>query len=169
MPYIFVRGTLGRTGLFTDETFIDFQNVEDGNGEFVGAILSRQLGSYPVNENWNGISQRIIQMQNPEDGQQQPPPGTFQRLGVARPPPVVLNTLEIHAGYKVVAANYQRPLENVGGLTGVSYTVWTLHKPLPWNITADELKFGNYELFFTIILTFVVLPVGLSCEKGEYV
>ena len=150
MPYIFVRGTLGRTGLFTDETFIDFQNVEDGNGEFVGAILSTQLGSYPVNENWNGIPQRK-QMQNPEDGHQQPLPGTFQRLGVARPPPVVLNTLEIHAGYKVVAANYQRPLENVGGRTRVSYTVWTLHKPLPWNITlitADELKFSNYELFF---------------------
>ena len=137
MPYIFVRGTLGRTGLFTDETFIDFQNVEDGNGEFVGAILSRQLGSYPVNEHWNGIPKRL-QMQYPEDGQKQPPPGTFQRLGVARPPPVVLNTLEINAGYRVVAANQQRPLENDGGLTGVSYTVWTLHKPLFWNITANE-------------------------------
>lgn len=44
MPYIFVRGTLESSGLFSNETFIDFQNVEDGNGEFVGAILSRQLG-----------------------------------------------------------------------------------------------------------------------------
>ena len=67
MPYIFVRGTLENGGLFSNETFIDFQNVEDGNGEFVGAILSRQLGSYPVNENWNGIPQRI-QMQNPGMG-----------------------------------------------------------------------------------------------------
>lgn len=130
MPYIFVRGTLGHTGLFTDETFIDFQNVEDGNGEFVGAILSRQLGTYPVKEHWNGIPQRL-QMQYPENGKQQPPPGTFQTLGVARSPPVVLNTLEIHAGYRVVAENYQRPLENEGSPTGVSYTVWTLHKPLP--------------------------------------
>ena len=171
MPYIFVRGTLSTTGLFSNETFIDFQNVEDGNGEFVGGILSRQFGgAYHVTEHKNGYPQKGPQMQWPLS------PDTFRTIGVDMQPTVVLNRLEIHAGYKVVAANQQRPLpihrcyiNNHQGLLPscpVSYTLWTLHKPLPWNITANALKFNSYQLFFTFISTFVVLPVlpvGLSC------
>ena len=99
MPYIFVRGTLESSGLFSNETFIDFQNVEDGNGEFVGAILSRQLGAYVVTGHASGYQQAP---QNTIPFVQQryfaTPPGTSKKLGVARQPPVVLNTLEIHAG-----------------------------------------------------------------------
>lgn len=156
MPYIFVRGTLNSTGLFSNETFIDFQNVEDGNGEFVGAILSRQFGgAYSVTENKNGYPQKGQQMQWL---QFHPLPDTFFTIGVDMQPTVVLNRLEIHAGYKVVAANQQRPLpihrSLIHGHQGllpscpVSYTLWTLHKPLPWNITANALKFNSYQLFF---------------------
>ena len=93
MPYIFVRGTLENGGLFSNETFIDFQNVEDGNGEFVGAILSRQFGgAYRVTEHKNGYPQRGQQMQ----WQFQPlAPDTFCTIGVAMQPTVVLNRLEI--------------------------------------------------------------------------
>ena len=131
MPYIFVRGTLENTGLFSNETFIDYQHVEDGNGESVGAILARQFSAsaYSVTGDTSGCPRR-------QDGQLQcfaPPSGT-QTLGVAGQPQVVLNTLEIHAGYKVVAANQQLPKTRTPldprPATGVSYTVWTLHKPL---------------------------------------
>ena len=139
MPYIFVRGTLDRTGLFSNETFIDFENVEDGNGEFVGAILSRQFGcAYYSVTGHNGYPQ--------QQGQQMQwqfwplSPNTFCTIGVAMQPTVVLNRLEI-VGYKVVAANQQRPLSVHRSLIHrhqgqwppcpVSYTLWTLHKPLP--------------------------------------
>lgn len=137
MPYIFVRGTLESSGLFSNETFIDFQNVEDGNGEFVGAILSRQLGAYVVTGHASGYPQAPQNTHFPFEQQKYyaTPPGTIQTLGVARQPPVVLNTLAIHAGYKVVAANQQLPKPLIPldprTATGVSYTVWTLHKPLP--------------------------------------
>ena len=128
MPYIFVRGTLENTGLFSNETFIDFHHVEDGNGESVGAILERQFGAYPVTGDPSGCPRR----QNWQLEQYSvPSTGT---MGVARQPQVVLNMLEIHAGYKVVAANQQLPKTQVPldprTATGVSYTVWTLHKPL---------------------------------------
>lgn len=68
-------------------------------------------------------------------------PDTFCTIGVAMQPTVVLNRLEIHAGYKVVAANQQRPLpihhsvihrhQGLWPSCPVSYTLWTLHKPLP--------------------------------------
>ena len=176
MPYIFVRGTLDNAGLFSNETFLDFQNVEDGNGEFVVAILFRQFGSrlYSVTGH-NGFGY-------PQQGQHMPwqfslSPDTFCTIGVAMQPTVVLNRLEI-VGYKVVAANQQRPLpiarpsygsclnQGLWPTCPVSYTLWTLHKPLPWNITANALKFNSYDFFFTIVSIFVVLPVlpvGLSC------
>ena len=138
MPYIFVRGTLDSTGLFSNEAFIDFQNVEDGNGEFVGAVLSRQFGgAYSVTGQYNGYPQQGQQVQ----WQFQPLlPDTFCTIGVAMQPTAVLNRLEI-VGYKVVAANQQRPLpigfsvirHPQGPLPScpVSYTLWTLHKPMP--------------------------------------
>lgn len=138
MPYIFVRGTLDSTGLFSNETFIDFQNVEDRNGEFVGAILSRQfVGAYSVTEHKNGYPQKGQQMQ----WQFQPLlPDTFCTISVAMQPTVVLNRLEI-VGYKVVAANQQRPLpihhsvihrhQGLWPSCPVSCTLWTLHKPMP--------------------------------------
>lgn len=135
MPYIFVRGTLYNDGLFNNETFIDFQNVEDGNGEFVGAILSRQFGGAYFVTRGHGYPQRGQQMAQHFSLL----PKTFCTIGVAMQPTVVLNGLEI-VGYKVVAANQQRPLPfgfSVGHPQGlspscpVSYTLWTLHKPLP--------------------------------------
>ena len=137
MPYIFVRGTLEKNGLFGNETFIDLQHVEDGNGEFVGAILSRQLGAYPVTGDsmGNGYPRKYRQDAYGQPQYFAPRTGTVETLGVARQPQVVLNTLEIHAGYKVVAANQQLPKQitfdsPTSTTRGVSYTVWTLHKPL---------------------------------------
>ena len=140
MPYIFVRGTLDWTGLFTDETFIDFQNVQDGNGEFIGAILSRQFGSYDVTHGINRCSGYPQQGQGIQQWQLSSlSPDTFCTIGVAMHPTVVLNRLEIHAGYIVVAANQQRPLpfgvrlhhnQSTMRAPSASYTLWTLHKPL---------------------------------------
>lgn len=88
-------------GLFSNETFIDFEVTE--NSQALGTFLSTYLGSQLVIGNASGSQTHHV---------------------FDHPPHVVLNKLEGY-GYKVVAANSQR-------LTGtwVSYTVWTLHKPL---------------------------------------
>ena len=90
-------------GLFSNQTFIDFENVVTENGQALGTFLSTYLGSELVTGNASGTQTH----------------GVYDRR-----PHVVLNKLEGY-GYKVVAANSQRPID-----TGLSYTVWTLHKPL---------------------------------------
>ena len=107
MPYIFVRSSMNPSGLFSNQTFIDFEVTE--NSQALGTFLLTYFGSQLV-ENASGTQ-------------------THQVFG--RPPHVVLNKLEGY-GYKVVAANSQLPTgASVNQWsTGVSYTVWTLHKPL---------------------------------------
>lgn len=97
-------------GLFSNQTLIDFENVVTENGQALGTFLSTYLGSELVTGNASGTQTH----------------GVYDR-----PPYVVLNKLEGY-GYKVVAANSQRPTgASVNQWnTGVSYTVWTLHKPL---------------------------------------
>ena len=48
MPYIFVRSSMNQNGLFSNQTFIDFENVATENGQALGTILSAYLGSQLV-------------------------------------------------------------------------------------------------------------------------
>lgn len=95
-------------GLFSNQTFIDFEVNE--NSQALGTFLSTYFRSELVIGNASGTQTHCV----PD-----------------RPPYVVFNKLEGY-GYKVVAANSQRPTgaSVYHGSTGVSYTVWTLHKPL---------------------------------------
>ena len=110
MPYIFVRSSMNPNGSFSNQTFIDFEVTE--NSQALGTFLSTYFRSQLVIGNGSGTQTHFVS---------------------DRPPYVVLNKLEGY-GYKVVAANSQRPTgaSVYHGSTGVSYTVWTLHKPLWW-------------------------------------
>ena len=131
MPYIFVRSSMNPNGLFSNQTFIDFENVVIENGEALGTVLSTYLGSQLVIGNASGNRLEVISQYT--HGQYHThAQNYFQTHRISdRPPHVVLNKLEGY-GYKVVAANSQRPTgASVDQWnTGVSYTVWTLHKPL---------------------------------------
>ena len=106
-------------GLFSNETFIDFENVKTEDGQALGTVLSTRLRSQPVIGKGRDTQLELCtyQLEYAEGNQTQ----THRVLD--SPPYLVLNKLE-HLGYKVVAANTQRP-----GITSVAYNVWTLHKP----------------------------------------
>ena len=108
MPYIFVRGSINPNGLLSDQTFIDFEVTE--NSQALATFLATNWESQLAIGNASGSQTHYVS---------------------GRPPHVVLNKLEGY-GYKVVAANSQLPTgASVNQWsTGVSYTVWTLHKPL---------------------------------------
>lgn len=113
MPYIFVRCHIshldGQDAFDADKwrsrkiTFIDFQLGEDGNDETLSELIGMNLsGDRRDNNRW-------------EHGNKKP---HYQTYACYHPPHVVFNELEIHAGYKVIAAN-----------TTTDTFVWTLHKP----------------------------------------
>lgn len=122
MPYIFVHCSVNPNGLFSNQTFIDFENVtlENvtlGNGATLGEAFAMFWGSQLVIAKGRASLETI----SPTHARNK-----FQTHHViGRPPHEVLNKLEEY-GYKVVAAHSQRPT----GDSGVSYSVWTLHKPL---------------------------------------
>jgi len=122
MPYIFVRSSMNQNGLFSDQTFIDFENVATEGGQALGTVLSRYLGSQPVitNPMGHGLVQNPSQFTHGQNQSQ------THRVSDS-PPHLVLNKLE-YLGYKVVAANSQRPGST--STLSVAYNVWTLHKPL---------------------------------------
>lgn len=131
MPYIFVRSSMNQNGLFSNQTFIDFENVATENGQALGTILSAYLGSQLVITNPMGTGL----LQNPSQfthGQNQ----SQTHCVSDRPPHLVLNKLE-YLGYRVVAANSQRP--GTTSSLSVAYNVWTLHKPLAWTTTDIRL------------------------------
>ena len=104
-------------GLFSNQTFIDFENVTLGNGATLGEAFAMFWGSQLVIAKGRAYLETI----SPTHARNK-----FQTHHViGRPPHEVLNKLEEY-GYKVVAAHSQR----LTGASGVSYSVWTLHKPL---------------------------------------
>ena len=113
---------MNQYGLFSNQTFIDFENVATENGQALGTVLSTYLGSQLVIANPKGMGL----LESPSQfthGQNQ---SQTHRVSDG-PPHLVLNKLE-YLGYKVVAANSQRPGSTSS--TSVAYNVWTLHKPL---------------------------------------
>ena len=114
MPYIFVRCKIShlddndafdatRWGGCKSLTFIDFQLVKDGNDRPLSELIQTNL---------SGI--RNVHNMYEDDRTQ----AKYQTYCCKYPPHVVFNELEIHAGYKVIAANTTRET-----------SVWTLHKP----------------------------------------
>lgn len=111
MPYIFVR----RNKFDLDEcnpfdatrrnkmTLIDFQIVEDGNDSTLSKLIRSNLSGSRIDRN-----ERECDQKKPY----------YQTYSCEYPPHVVFNELEIHAGYKVIAANTTKQI-----------IVWTLHKP----------------------------------------
>ena len=122
MPYIFVRSSMNQNGLFSNQTYIDFENVKTEDGQALGTVLSTSLGSQLVIGKDRDTRLEIAsQLEYVERNQ------TQTHRVVDSPPHLVLNKLE-YLGYKVVAANSQRP--GTTSSLSVAYNVWTLHKPL---------------------------------------
>ena len=136
MPYIFVRSSMNQNGLFSNQTFIDFENVATENGQPLSTFLVGFFGSQQVIGSPDGT--RLENLSYFTHEQNQP-----QTCRVSDSPPhLVLNKLE-HLGYKVVAANSQRPGSTASN-NFVAYNVWTLHKPpLAWTTTDIRLHTAN--------------------------
>ena len=136
MPYIFVRSSMNPNGLFSNHTFIDFENVATENGQPLSVFLAGFLGSQLVIGNPDGTRLESLPYFTHEQNQ----PQTYRVSD--SPPHLVLNKLE-HLGYKVVAANSQRP-GSTASTNFVAYNVWTLHKPpLAWTTTDIRLHTAN--------------------------
>ena len=114
MPYIFVRCDISRLDAWNafeapkwqhnNKTFIDFQLVKDGNDQPLTELIETNLSA----------SRRIHNLHGDDDRKQ----AKYQTYECNYPPHVVFNELEIHAGYKVIAANTTKEI-----------FVRTLHKP----------------------------------------
>lgn len=112
MPYIFVRCPkfdLDECNAFdatrwgrNKMTYIDFQLVEDGNESTLSKLIRSNLSGSRIDRNERECDQKPY----------------YQTYLCKYPPHVVFNELEIHAGYKVIAANTTKQI-----------IVWTLHKP----------------------------------------
>ena len=114
MPYIFVRCGVShlddcnafdakRWGGYKNVTYIDFQLVKDGNDRTLSELIGSNLSGSRLDGN-----EREYDQKKPY----------YQTYWCKYPPHVVFNELEIHAGYKVIAANTTKEI-----------FVWTLHKP----------------------------------------
>ena len=127
MPYIFVRSNIShlddgdafdvtRWRLYKTVTYIDFQLVKDGNDQPLTELIETNLSA----------RRRVHNLHGDIDSKQ----AKYQTYECHYPPHVVFNELEIHAGYKVIAAN-----------TTTETSVWTLHKP--WShITAERQQYA---------------------------
>lgn len=121
MPYIFVRCLMsyldGRDAFdchyrsrHDRPTFVDFQLAKEGNDQKLSVELKASMENLSAR-----LSVFTNALQDPSNKQ-----ANYETYECKFPPHVVLNELDICAGYKVIAAN-----------TTKETFVWTLYKP--WN------------------------------------